>query len=383
MQKRIADDPQLQAQALALGQLLLSQPQGYGVAFMDADGVISGWNAAAAWITGWEAAEVIGRSISVIFTPEDCALGLHAHELQAAQRMSSVEDERWHLRKDGSRFWASGLCLPLQSTPGGFVKMFKDATHLRARLQTLENETRQLLRERVEREEVLAIVAHELRNPLAPIAYSTALLARQDNTPMGLRSIEIIERQVEAMKRLIEDLVDRTRLHVGKLHMAQTRVDLLPMIKEACDASAPTAQAKGVELEVILPPASIEVEVDPGRIQQVVANLLSNAIRFSQPGGHVAILVNIDQGDFLIQVRDDGVGIGPDLLPRIFDMFTQAGDAGSQRGEGLGIGLAVVKEVVRLHQGSIEVRSEGLGKGSEFTARMPISQARGLKAEAD
>jgi two-component system CheB/CheR fusion protein len=132
-----------------------------------------------------------------------------------------------------------------------------------------------------------------------------------------------------------------------------------------------------VDLKAVLSAVPVQVEVDPDRMHQVIVNLLNNAIKFTPNGGSVVLLANVDQSHFLVQVKDTGKGIGPHLLPRIFDMFTQAEGAGSHRGEGLGVGLALVKQIVSLHQGSVEVRSEGKGKGSEFIVRIPLRQPRG------
>lgn len=366
------DDP-LHARASELGDLLLSRQKGYGFAFMDAGGIIVDWTAGAEWITGWTPTDMVGQSIAVMFTPEDRVLQLDRHELNLARRLGSAEDERWHLRKNASRFWASGFCWSL-GMDKGFVKVFKDATHLRARTEVVENEARHLHDQSVHRDDILGIVAHELRNPLTPIKAAASLLERRGGNPEMTRLTRIIQRQVDTMERLVEDLVDITRAHSGKLSMDCRAVELQATLAQAFDGIRPAAATKGVNLELILPPKPITVEIDAVRIQQVVSNLLNNAIRFSEPGGRVSLSATVDATHFFLQVRDNGAGIGPELLPCIFDLFTQATGTSSGRGEGLGIGLAVVKEIVGSHDGSIEVRSEGAGKGSEFTARIPVAR---------
>lgn len=367
------DQQTAQGRAIELGKLLLTQQRGYGFAFTGPDGVISDWTGAAEWITGWSTAEIVGLPIATMFTEQDRLLKLDQHELNLAWRLGSAEDERWHVRKDGSQFWASGICLPLAESRG-FVKIFKDASHLRSRTQTLENQARELARQGSHREDILGVVAHELRNPMGPIKIASTLLRQRDSSPEVARLTKIIGRQLESMERIVEDLVDITRAHSGKLSMVYHQTELQAVLIEAFEVVLPTAHSKDIELTILVPPSPIEVEVDPGRIRQVVTNLLTNAVRFTDAGGHVSLSSTVDATHFFIQVRDDGIGIGPDLLPRIFDMFTQAVESSAGRGEGLGIGLAVVKEIVASHGGSIEVRSEGVRKGTEFTLRLPLTR---------
>jgi len=376
------DQGKATSRASEMGELLLTQQKGYGFAFTDPDGTMVGWTGAAEWITGWTENEAIGNSIALIFTPEDRERQLHQHELSVAQKLGSAEDERWHLRKDGSRFWASGLCLPL-AEGSGFVKIFKDATHLRSRAESLENEVRELERQLARRHDILGIVAHELRNPMSPIKTAATLLEWRDSDPEVIRLSKMITRQLETMERLVEDLVDITRVRSGKLSMDFERVELQALLVQAVESVRPAAEAKGVNIAVLVPPVLIVVEVDPVRIRQVVSNLMTNAIRFSQASGHVSVTATVDPTHLFLQVRDDGRGIGPELLPRIFDMFTQAGGTRTARGDGLGIGLAVVKEIVGSHRGTIEVRSEGIGKGSEFTARIPLRQSAEVERDQE
>lgn len=358
-----------------VGQLMLSQQRGYAAIRMDDAGIITGWSDAASYITGWSASDALGQSIALIFTPEDRSTGQHTYELHAARETGAAEDERWHMRKDGSRFWASGICLPMPAGDG-YAKIFKDATHLRARSKALENENDQLEHQLAERDQALAVVAHELRGPLGPVKMAVTLLGRTAAKPEELRAMAIVDRQLAAMETLINDLLDVSRSRVGKLSMNVRAVDLGDVGRDALRAFEDLARAKGVELRQALPEAPLLIEVDTDRLQQVLSNLLSNALRFTEPGDWIALSATADGSHFLISVKDSGAGIEPDLLPKIFDMFTQASGASSGRGAGLGIGLAVAKEVVALHNGTIEVRSAGVGKGSEFLIRIPITPRR-------
>lgn len=360
--------------ARALSEVLLDCGRLVGVIFLDVRGCITGWSEGCHFMLGFEAHEVLGQPVSLIFTPEDRERRLDAHELRAARKLGAAEDERWHVRKDGSRFWASGVTLPLLGDVGlrGYIKMFKDASHLGARMKALENEVRQAAAAAARQGSFLASVAHELRNPLGTLKTVAELLGRPEADGQRTQLMQITHRQLGLLERLVEDLVDLARADAGKLTLTYRTVDLQQLLAQALQSCRARAEAQGVGLGMLLPEVPIGVVVDADRVHQVVVNLLNNAIKFTPPDGSVVMLANVDATHFVVQVRDTGVGIGPDLLPRIFDMFTQADGAGSQRGTGLGVGLALVKQIVSLHQGTVEVRSEGPGKGSEFMVRIPL-----------
>ncbi|AVR97078.1 PAS domain-containing sensor histidine kinase [Pseudoduganella armeniaca] len=360
----------------AFGALMLGGTRHFGVVFFDAQRRITGWSCGAYAITGWSDVETLGQSTSLLFTPEDRARKLDEHEASAATVVGVAEDERWHLRKDGTRFWSSGLTLPLRATPqpgeSAFVKVFRDATHLRGRAKTLENLLQEHEQTQQERERFLATIVHEMRNPLSPLKMSVQLLQRQgDGAGHLAEPLRVIGRQVDCLERLVEDLVDLTRVHKGKLAVEYGIVELQAFLREALDTCREAARMRGVALHMVAPTVPIYLEADAGRMQQVVVNLCNNAIKFTQRGGNAWLTATVDQSHVVLTVRDDGRGITADLLPRIFEVFTQAGDSPSGRGAGLGIGLALVKEIVSLHQGSVEVRSAGAGKGSEFVVRIP------------
>lgn len=356
--------------------LLTVQECQYGIAFVDPAGTITGWTEGAHAVTGFTADEVIGQAFAVLFVPEDVAHGQDLHELNAARTLGAAEDERWHMRKDGSRFWASGLTLPMHDGERfhGFAKLFRDATHLQLRTLRLENEAQRLTGERQEHDVFLATIAHELRNPLHPMRLATRLLSTPTEPVRQDQAVKILTRQLALMDRLVEDLIDMTRAGQGKMTLVYERVDLQRLLQDTIDASRAVAESGGVALIGVLPPMPVVVEVDPGRFQQVVMNLLNNAIKFTPRDGQVSVLLNVDQSHLVLKVQDTGRGIGPELQPRIFDMFTQADGATTHRGDGLGIGLALVKEIVSLHHGTVEAKSEGVGQGSEFLVRMPLEK---------
>ena len=357
---------------------LLHEAQGHGVIFADAEGFITGWSRGATHITALRPEDVVGRPFGSLFTPEDRDGGMPEQELNAARAMGCSQDERWHPRRDGSRFWASGLTYARHDEDGrltGFIKIFRDATHLRTRMKYLENVLEEREAERTERNTFIAAVAHELRGPLAPIRNVLEIL--QSSADVAQRHdglLRILDRQVDFLSRLVEDLVDLTRARVGKLSVQYRPVVLQSLIHEVVADAQPKAEAAGVTLSAVLPEQPLEAEVDAGRMQQVFGNLVANALKFTPAGGRVWVTASADQTHFAVTVKDTGRGIAKSLLPTIFDVFTQADGASSARGAGLGIGLSVVKEIVNLHRGTVEVRSEGEGKGAEFSLRIPLKE---------
>jgi two-component system CheB/CheR fusion protein len=371
--------------ARAFTELMLRKTRQHGVIFFDKELRIRGWNQGACFITGWTSQDVLGQSFAMTFAPEDRERKLPEHEAEVALETEAALDERWHQRKDGSRFWSGGVTVPLRSPSGevaGFVKVFRDMTHLRARMKYLENQLRESNSRHHARDTFVGTIAHEMRNPLGPLHLALELMRRvPDEAGRYGELIRIMDRQVGFLQRLVEDLVDLTRVQTGKMSIAYGTVELQRFLGDACDECRPAADAKGVALHLLSPQVPIEIEVDPHRLDQVVVNLVNNALKFTERGGAVWVSATVDQTDFVVSVKDNGRGIAPDLLPKIFDVFTQAQGAGSERGAGLGIGLALVKEIVALHQGTVEVRSEGPGKGSEFILRIPQRRPAGSQPE--
>ncbi len=223
------------------------------------------------------------------------------------------------------------------------------------------------------KDEFLATLAHELRNPLAPIRTSVELLKRGGaSASVAAHAHATIERQVAHLVRLIDDLLDVSRITRDRFELARERVELAGVVRHAVETVAPLVADGGHSLEVALPPEPIVLDADPVRLAQVFANLLSNACRYSERGGRIALSVERDARHVAVTVRDSGIGIRLELLPRIFDMFVQ-GDRRLERSRGgLGIGLTLVKRLVQMHGGSVEAKSDGPGKGSAFTVRLPL-----------
>lgn len=372
-------------QAVELAQLLLRDSRQHGVFYYDFTSHITGWSEGAHFITGWTASEVLGQPTAIFWTPEDNKHQLPEHEIDAIQIVGIAENERWHMRKDGSQFWCSGVGLALRDPTGrhtGYVKIFRDSTNLRARVKYLENVAQECDVRMKDKDVFTGMVAHEMRNPLSPLKTSVELLKRLPaDRDRQAGPISVISRQVVFLEKLIEDLIDVTRVQTGKMSISYKRVILQEVLYEALYHCGEAAEAKGLKVHHVMPPVAIHVDVDPQRLLQVILNLLNNAIKYTSNGGGIWLIATVDQTHFLCSIKDNGQGISPDLLPKIFDILTQASNPDAGRGAGLGLGLAVVKEIVSQHQGNVEVRSDGPNKGSEFIIRIPVRRPHGSDPE--
>jgi two-component system CheB/CheR fusion protein len=351
----------------------------FTIVLMDPEGRITTWPDSARSVFGYEAAEVLGQQLAMLFSEEDQRADVATHELAIAQNAGSAHDDRWHVRKDGSRFWVSGEAVALRGGDGallGFAKLVRDRTDLRTQIDTLKNRLRSSHEEHSHQEAMMATLAHELRGPLVPIANAVAIIRRTagDTEPRYAYPLKVIERQLSFMRQLVDDLLDAERVRQGKLRLSFKRVVLKDALKDAIALVRPGARERGLRLAEIVPDGGLGIEVDPDRFQQIMLNLLGNAVKFTEPGGQVWVKVTVETGHVAIRVEDTGRGISPELQPRLFDLFTQGTVDATRRDAGLGIGLALVKSLVDLHNGTIAVRSEGPDKGSEFTVRFPLRQ---------
>lgn len=223
------------------------------------------------------------------------------------------------------------------------------------------------------KDEFLAMLAHELRNPLTPIRSGLHVLRKSaDQIPTAARIHAMMERQVDHLVRLVDDLLEVSRITRSKIELRKERVDLAAILDNAIDLSQPLIAAEGHQLTRILPPDPLWLKADPVRLAQVFANLLNNAAKYTAPGGQIHVTVERQGGKAVVSIRDTGAGIPPEMLPRVFDLFTQVNRSGDRAQSGLGIGLFLVRRLVELHGGRVEARSDGPGQGSEFVVSLPL-----------
>jgi PAS domain S-box-containing protein len=464
----------------------------YAIFMTDADGIVTHWNVGAQHILGYSEAEIVGHDGSKFFTPEDRARNIPEKELATAATQGRAEDERWHIRKDGSRFWASGIVAPVRDSEGkliGFSKVMRDMTErnklteerdrffaltmdmlcivqLDGRFQRvnpafqnvlgfseeellamsvfslvhpedlaptlneyeklsagkpvgwMENRLRckdetyrwvtwsyfpvpedglafgvgrdmtelrrvqELLRLRADelenanriKDEFLATMSHELRTPLTSIlGWARLLDTNQLSEKDRERAIHVIQRNAQAQAKLIEDLLDVSRIITGKLRIEFQPVAFAALTESIVNSFRPAIDAKQLELTTTIDPAAGPILGDPARLEQVITNLLSNAIKFTPNHGKIDIGLERLDSRVRLTVKDTGIGIAPDNLPYIFERFRQVDSSNVRAHGGLGLGLAIVDYLVRQQGGKVRAESEGLGKGATFTVEFPLT----------
>jgi PAS domain S-box-containing protein len=355
-----------------LFRLLVANVRDYAIFMLDPTGHITTWNIGAERIKGYAASEIIGRHFSVFYPDEDVRAGKCERELEAAARDGRFEDEDWRLRKDGARFWANVVITAVRDKTGtliGFAKITRDLTE---RKRNEDERAARLLAEQANRtkDEFLATLGHELRNPLAPIV--TALqLTKLHTDRYPTRELQVIERQVQHVTHLVDDLLDVARISRGKLELRKQIVDVRDVIARAIEVAGPLMDQKGHHFELKVPPHALVLDGDAPRLTQVFANLICNAAKYTDAGGHITVLVSQSDEQIIAEIRDDGIGIDHELLPRIFEPFVQGKERSDQAGGGLGIGLGLVRALVELHGGRVDARSQGPRQGSSFIVRLP------------
>jgi signal transduction histidine kinase len=249
----------------------------------------------------------------------------------------------------------------------------RNRTDLKEQLESLRNAGAALEESHRSKDSFISTLSHELRNPLGPLANAVHLIRVGQRSPTDVeRALQIIERQMDILRRLVDDMLDATRIGAGKVDLKLEAVPLQPLLAEIVDASRPYLEQKRQDLRLLLPEGAIEVDGDRQRLHQVFYNLLQNAIKYTPTAGTIWIKATVEGREGVVRFEDNGIGIAPDMLPRIFEMFTQVESAQSLAPGGLGIGLALVKQLVALHKGTMQVRSDGPGKGSEFIVRLPL-----------
>ena len=344
---------------------------------LDRNGVIIWCNPTAARTFGYAPEELVGLACHRLFTAEDILDGVPDYELRVATESADMNNDRWLQRADGSRFWASGSTTALRAENGevvGFGKTLRNRTDVKEQLETLRNRAEALLKADEHKNIFLSTLSHELRNPLAPLANALQLIRMSGPPSDALHyPVKLIERQVEFIRRLVDDLLDLTRISAGKIQLQLEAIDLRGVLARAAETARPLITQRGHTLTQLMLSVPIVVKGDPGRLEQVFVNLLANAAKYTPEGGRIELRVSREQDEALVYVLDNGVGIPSEMQSNIFELFTQVATSAAHAGGGLGIGLSLVKNLVALHGGSVQVRSEGAGKGSEFVVRLPLA----------
>jgi len=348
------------------------------------DGIIRSWNRAAERVFGYLADEAVGQHITLLIPPERVQEEeVILERLRRGERIEHFETVR--VAKNGSRIAVALTISPIRDATGAIVgasKIARDISGKKAAEEAQERTIAELrraeeaLREADRRkDEFLAVLAHELRNPLTPIRYAVALGKKSGSEARQPQAQAIIERQVEHMSRLLDDLLDVSRITRGTLILRPSPVNLASAVSAAQEAARPLIEAKGHTLVLKLPKRPIRLVADPVRLAQVLANLLINAAKYTDGGGRIELEAGREGRDLLVKIRDNGIGISAEMMPRMFTLFAQAAPALERSEGGLGIGLSLVRGLVELHGGTVNAHSKGVGHGSEFVVRLPIGNA--------
>ena len=397
-------------------RLLVENVNDYAIYLLDASGRVTSWNNAAERMKGYRATEIVGKHFAVFFPQEDVAANKPSTALATAERQGRFEDEGWRVRKDGTRFWANAILTPLRAPHGallGFAKITRDLTARREAEETerrlFQETTARAIAESAElrlraseeryrlaaaanarlyeaaqtaataaeeasraKDEFLATVSHELRTPLNAILGWATLLKDRVTEPSIAKPVEVIHRNAQLQVKIIDDILDVSRVITGKMAIDARATDLVAIARDALEVVRPSAFGKQIELELTSTKDCYLLVGDPERLQQVVWNLLSNAVKFTDAGGTIRVSVDQVGSTLTLSVTDTGRGIDPDFLPYVFDRFKQADSSITRRVGGLGLGLALVRHIIDLHGGQVTAKSEGLGKGSTFTISLPV-----------
>jgi PAS domain S-box-containing protein len=377
--------------------LIIENIHDYAMFLIGLDGQIQSWNSGVERILGYSEDEFVGQPLSLVFTPEDRQAGAPQHELETATRDHRAVDERWHVRKDGSTFWASGILTLLcdeQGQPRGFAKIMRDRTDWKQH----EEERERLLKEHGEarkdaeeararaeeaqqkaettnrfKDRFISSVSHEMRTPLTTVLGWVSLLrSRALDEDAATQALATIERNTNTLVTLVNDLLDIERIRSDKLRLNIQSVNLVGIVATALESIRPEATAKGLNVHTNIT-AHRNVLGDAERLRQILLNLLSNAIKFTPAGGSIEVYLEDEDKFVQMCVRDTGKGISRDFLPHVFDQFQQAEESDIRRHGGLGLGLFIAQNLVKLQGGTIEAHSEGEGLGATFCVHLPAA----------
>jgi PAS domain S-box-containing protein len=349
------------------------------------EGVITSWNPAAERILGYSSEEAVGKHITLIiprdrWSEEDDVLA----RIGRGERVDHFETVR--RAKDGHLLQISLTVSPIRDADGrvvGASKVARDITDRklaeveRERLLASEKQARQDAEDANRlKDEFLAVVSHELRSPLNAITgWASLLQTGRLTSEQAQRAINTIQRNAQTQNQMIADLLDVSRIVSKRMRLDIRPFRLIDVIEAAIEVIRPAAEAKGIRLQTFLDPAAAPVAGDPDRLQQIMTNLLSNSIKFTSKGGRVQVQLHRVNSHVEILVTDTGEGIAPEVLPFIFERFRQGGTGSTREYGGLGLGLTIARHIAELHGGTIAARSEGIGKGAQFTIRLPIMAA--------
>jgi PAS domain S-box-containing protein len=350
-------------------RLIVDGVKDHAMFLLDVHGVVASWNPAAQKVLGYAPSEILGRDAAVLYPLQDRHAVRPQAEMAAAAQAGAVHSHSWKVRSDGSSVWTDGSLSAIRDADGklkGFVHILRDLTE-QQRIEELEAEGRRIL-------EFIAMLSHELRNPLAPIRNAVSILKLPQGQKHTDKYADMIGRQVAHLTRLVDDLMDVSRITTGKIELDRSPLEINTLVQVAVDSMRSTLEIYGHALEVKLAPQPVFIDGDAVRLTQVVVNLLSNAAKYTEPNGRIEVSVSRNHSVVRVEVSDNGMGMSASLLERAFEPFVQ-GERSLDRAEGgLGIGLTLVKKIDDLHRGSDYATTAGPGHGTKFTIALPLAK---------
>ncbi len=364
-------------------RLLVDGVQDYGIVLLDPAGRVMSWNEGAERQSGYATSEILGRHFSIFYPAADLVAGKPATELRVAEAEGHFEDEGWRLRKDGSRFWSNVVITALRRPNGslfGFGKVTRDLTERRAAEERAVMDARQLAEVEAAnraKSDFLAAMSHELRTPLNAIAGYVDVLTLGIHGALTAEQVDDLERIRRSQRHLlgiVNDLINFSRIEAGRIAYDIGPVDTARVIDTVRAMLEPAAAIKEIEVEWPVPDAlhALTILADEPKVEQILVNILGNAVKFTARGGRIVVACAGDEGGVRIAVTDTGVGIPRERLERIFEPFVQVGRSLSSPQEGSGLGLAISRDLARAMRGSLTVQSE-VGAGSTFTIVLPVA----------
>ncbi|WP_285433840.1 CheR family methyltransferase [Pseudomonas sp. fls2-241-R2A-110] len=361
-------------------RLVAESTRDYAIITLDEQGVITSWNKGAELIFGYSKAEAEGAHYDFIFSEEDRDSGTPNAELQKVRTQGRSEDERWYVRKDGSRFYCSGeVTLLTGDNLRGYVKIARDLTGHKRQHEEQSQALAETRNTSYLKDEFFAVMSHELKHPLNLIQLNAELLRRLPVTKSvapAAKAVNTICDAVNSQARIIDDLLDVARVRTGKLKLQPVTVDLVSVLRDIHTVVLNEQHETTVELHV--PAQPLMVHADPTRLEQIIWNLVNNALKFTPPTGRVQLIASQDGDKVRLDVKDNGTGIAVENLEHVFDLFGQAEKQhASHHREGLGIGLSLVRQLTEAQHGTVEVSSPGLGAGCTFSVCLPMAGTDG------
>jgi PAS domain S-box-containing protein len=354
---------------------------GDAVIATDTDGRITFINLIGEQLTGWTSDDARLRPLeTVLRIVNERTRNVIENPVQRVLQSSGIvglENHTILLRKDGAELPIDDSAAPIRDTNGkmqGVVLVFRDVTERRRLENEVEQRSKQLIVADERKNEFLSVLAHEFRNLLAPMLNGIEFVRHFCGAePRVEKTVDVMDRQVQVMAGLVEDLMDSARISQGKVSLRRERIELVRTVKQAVETSRLLIDVRQQSFTLHAADEPIWLDADPARLIQIVVNLLNNAAKYTPEGGRICLSIEQEPGHGIVRVRDSGMGIQREMLTRVFDLYTQSEQAENDSRGGLGIGLSLVRGFVELHGGTVDVFSEGIGKGSEFVVRLPLS----------